>query len=78
MCYSGKSIQTKYYYYFRNNNNGRHISYKVMNSFAVYGTFSIFEDENCIDLGLERNRYSSTYIYYRGSPHFTQFHFTCF
>ena len=47
---------------FRNNNNGRHISYKVMNSFAFYGTFSIFEDENCIDLGLERNRYSSTYI----------------
>ena len=43
---------------FRNDNNGRH---KVMNSFAFYGTFSIFEDENCIDLGLER-------IYSRGCP----------
>ena len=50
------------YYFFRNNNNGRHISYKVMNSLAFYGTFSIFEDENCIDSGLDRNRYSSTYI----------------
>ena len=38
------------------------ISYKVMNSLAFYGTFSIFEDENCIDSGLDRNRYSSTYI----------------
>ena len=33
-----------------------------MNSLAFYGTFSIFEDENCIDSGLDRNRYSSTYI----------------
>ena len=33
-----------------------------MNSLAFYGTFSISEDENCIDSGLDRNRYSSTYI----------------
>ena len=64
MCYS---FRQKYldrniiYYFFRNNNNGRHISYKVMNSLAFYGTFSIFEDENCIDLGLER-------MYSRGCP----------
>ena len=40
-------------------NNGNNRVNKEMNSFLFYGTFTNFEDENCIDLVAEKNRYSS-------------------
>ena len=44
---------------FLKKNNGNNRVNKEMNSFLFYGTFSNFEDENCIDLVAEKNRYSS-------------------